>query len=291
MTEEYVKHSNDLYRVTPRRICRAAALSALSLAYRIPGWLNRMMQEKRIQFIYLHHTFANEEQSFRRMLERLTLTHTFIGYSQAVKKLVNGDIDKPYISISFDDGFKCSLRGAEILNRFGIKACFFLIGSMIGETDFDTIKRFNRERLLRPPIRYMSWDDVEMLLESGHEIGGHTMTHPVLSQLSYQQIQFEISESYRLLTRRLGTVKHFAWPFGSSSHINDQAIKTVFDAGFESCASAVRGCHLPGSESSLQRMIIRRDYIQATWPLHHVNYFFSKNIRQGKATVSRGLSV
>jgi peptidoglycan/xylan/chitin deacetylase (PgdA/CDA1 family) len=291
ITEEFIEHSTDLYPLTPKRISRAAALSAFSFFHCITGLLNRMMQEKRIQFIYFHHTFANEEQPFERMLEKLTETHTFIGYSQAVEKLVNGDIDKPYIAVSFDDGFKCSLRGVEILNRFGIKACFFLIGSMIGETDFDTIKRFNRERLLRPPIRYMSWDEVEMLLKTGHEIGGHTMTHPVLSKLSSQQIQFEIGESHRLLTRRLGKVKHFAWPFGSSSHINNQATKTVFETGFESCASAARGCHLPGSKSSLQSIIVRRDYIQATWPLHHVYYFFSKNIRQEKAAVSRGLSV
>ena len=164
------------------------------------------------------------------------------------------------------------------MNEFGIKACFFLCVSMIGETDYYKIKEFCSTKLYRPPMKFLSWDDVEILLQTGHEIGSHTMSHPNIAQLSAGQMQAEIAESHDLLTQRIGSVNHFSWPLGRFSNFTPAAAKAVFEAGFQSCASAERGCQVVEPEKhGLEQLCIRRNNVMAKWPIDHVFYFMAKN--------------
>jgi peptidoglycan/xylan/chitin deacetylase (PgdA/CDA1 family) len=262
-----------------RSVLRHIALSTLDTSYRITGRMVSALNIDRVQFLYLHHVFGDEEDSFRSLLRTLSLEHRFISYSEAVDRILAGDIDGPYIAISFDDGLKNCLRAAQIMNEFGATACFFVCPSMVGETDHQKIKEFCSQKLNKPPMEFLSWDDVETLLEEGHEVGSHTMTHPNLAQLSVQQMQSEIAESFELLTKRIGNIKHFSWPFGRFFHFSPAAARTVFDTGFKSCASAERGCHVARSEKKVD-LCIRRDHTIARWPVNHVLYFMARNSRR-----------
>ena len=99
---------------------------------------------------------------------------------------------------------------------------------MIGETEYCRIKEFCSSELDRPPMRFLSWDDVETLLQAGHEIGSHTVNHPNIAQLSVGQMQTEIAESYEKLVQRIGSVEHFSWPLGRFFHFTPVAARTVF---------------------------------------------------------------
>ena len=259
-----------------RRLVRYAALSSLAGLYRLSGRM-ASLDRNRIQFLYLHHIFQDEEAGFRRLLGYLSQRHTLISYSDAVEKLWRGEIDRPYICISFDDGLRNCMRAAQIMNEFGVSGCFFICPSLVGETDPKTLKEFCVRRLTLPPTELLTWDDVDQLLAAGHEIGSHTMSHHVLSRISAQQVEDEVADSYAFLARRLGGVKHFAWPEGLFSRITAEAVRTVFRAGFQSCASAERGCHVVKPEPELSKLCIRRDYVAANWPLSHVNYFMTAN--------------
>ena len=127
-----------------------------------------------------------------------------------MERIWTGDIDKPYIVFSLDDGLKSCLRAARIMGEFGIRACFFLCVSIVGETDCCRIKEFCSSRLYQQPMEFLSWLDVEALLHAGNEAGSHTMTHPNMAQLSMEQMQAEVVESYKLLTQRVENVKHFS---------------------------------------------------------------------------------
>jgi len=205
----------------------------------------------------------------------LSREHHFISYSEAVDRILAGKIDRPYIALSFDDGFKTCLRAAEIMKSFQAKACFFLIGSMIGENNYEKTKAFCAQRLHLPPVEFMSWEDVEALVKEGHEVGCHTMTHPDLTKLSFEHLETEIRQSYELLNEKIGNIKHFAWPYGKFSRINRTAVGLVFQAGFESCASTHRGCHV--TQTKKFDLCIRRDHTVATWPIGHILYFLAKN--------------
>jgi len=275
---EYSTQYKQIYPINPRSVFRHAALSGLALLYKVAGYIPSSLEKNRVQFLHLHHVFEDEEDSFRKLLRSLSKNHHFISYSEAVERIWKGDINRPYVAISFDDGLKNCLRAAQIMSEFGLKACFFLCISIIGETDYYRIKEFCSSKLYQPPLEFLSWDDIELLLKQGHEIGSHTMTHSNMAQLSAEQIQTEIVESYRFLAQRIGGVKHFSWPLGRFFHITPTAVRTVFETGFESCASAERGCHV--FQADREQLCIRRNNVMAKWPVNHVFYFMARNSRR-----------
>ena len=92
-----------------------------------------------------------------------------------------------------------------------------------------------------------------------------------------------MQETYRILNERCGHVKHFAFPYGRFFHFNDIGRKAVFDAGYITCATAERGCHInPVSPISAEQLCIRRDHTVLGWDINHIMYFLinnAKNVR------------
>jgi peptidoglycan/xylan/chitin deacetylase (PgdA/CDA1 family) len=274
--EIYIDRYAQIRNRSIKGVFRNIALDCLSLFDEISGRSKRALMKNRIQFLCLHHVFKDEEMLFRRLLKDLLKDHTFIGYGEAVKKIEDGTINKPYLAISFDDGMKNCLKAAEIMDKFGVKACFFICPSIIGEKDYDKIKKFCGDRIHKPPVEFLDWNDVEHLLSGGHEIGGHTMTHCDLSKLTAEQARDEIKGAYDTLKKKAGKVRHFSWPFGRFKHFSAVAVKTVFDSGFISCASAERGCHIFRQEKD-EYLSLRRHHILAGWPARHIKHFMTEN--------------
>jgi peptidoglycan/xylan/chitin deacetylase (PgdA/CDA1 family) len=261
-----------------RRAARAASLTMLSWAARLTGQMSARLRRPRVQFIYLHHVFADEEQGFYRLLQELAEQVTFISYTQAVDRVLAGAIDKPYAAISFDDGLASCARAARILRELGISACFFVCPSIVGQTDPALLAAFCRDQLSFPLTSgFLSWDDLERMAAAGHEIGAHSMTHVNLAALDPSALEREICQSHALLRQRFGSELHFAWPFGRWNHMTPAARDMIFAAGFRSCASALRGCHVSGAAAAPKSLCLRRDLVLSNWPTSHVLYFMSKN--------------
>jgi hypothetical protein len=110
---KFVTHYNTLNgKRNLRKSIRHYTLDGL--AY-VDNWLSSntfLLLQPRIQFLYLHHVFVDEKENLIRLIELLQSTHTFISYSEAVEKILNGTIDKSYIVFSLDDGLKNNLNAA-----------------------------------------------------------------------------------------------------------------------------------------------------------------------------------
>jgi peptidoglycan/xylan/chitin deacetylase (PgdA/CDA1 family) len=259
---------------------RHIALSASGLIQQLTGRTEAALQKPRVQILILHHIFPEEEAPFRRMLQFLANHHTFISYSEAVQRIETGQIGKPFITLTFDDGFKNCVRAAEIMNEFGARGCFFICPPIIGETNRDRIAAFCRDRLQLPiTVDFMDWDDLSALKNAGHDIGGHTMTHANLARLSPSEARDEISKSFNVIQQRLGEVRHFAWTFGGFSDFTPDAAKAVYECGYTSCAAGVRGAHVP-HQQPVQRPCIRRDHVVAASPLAHLTHFLVQSSRR-----------
>jgi peptidoglycan/xylan/chitin deacetylase (PgdA/CDA1 family) len=269
----------------PRATARRATLSALGWSMKASGVLQGLLARPRVQVLILHHIFADEEAEFRELLRTLSRDHSFISYSEAIERAQTGGkpIDRPYIALSFDDGLRNCLRAAAIAQEFGAKACFFVCPGIVGETRETVIRSFC-ERLQIPPVEFMNWDHLESLRNSGHEIGGHTMTHVNLARISASEAHDEIAGSFEALKRRLGEPKHFAWTYGSFADFTAEAARSVYRGGYSSCASGVRGCHGPAGRPSANGetspICIRRDHVVAGWPISHVLYFLARSSRR-----------
>lgn len=263
-----------------KAVLRNFALTGLSLKDTIEG-IDKYLKVPRVQFLYIHHSFRDELQDMDKLMKRLSKDHTFISYSGAVDLVLNGKIDKPYISISSDDGFKNNLYAAEILDNYGAKACFFINPGLIDEDSFDKIKQYCKEKLHMPPVEFLNWDDVLKLKADGHEIGGHTMFHGNIAGMDQNEMESDLQQTHDIIVSKCGEVKHFAFPYGRFHHFNEPGRQAVFKAGFVSCASAERGCHINnGNKLTPDKLCIRRDHVILDWNMGHTLYFLANNAKK-----------
>ncbi len=269
-------------RSRARSLARHAALDVLGLLDTATGSQRQDLTRPRVHFPYLHSVPAHEEERFRALLSDLRRTHEFIGYSDAVDRVLRGDIDRPYMAFSFDDGFASNTRTARILEEFDTRGCFFVATRFIGTPTVEKARElFGYSEGIDEPA--MTWTDLESLLSRGHEIGNHTMRHRPLSHLPPDQVIEEIAGAAENLRGHLGQVDHFAWPFGRYSHFSPVARDAVFAAGHRSCASAERGSHVPDFSGSPSTLCLRRDHLMTRWPLAHSRRFLAKSAKHARA--------
>jgi peptidoglycan/xylan/chitin deacetylase (PgdA/CDA1 family) len=200
-----------------------------------------------------------------------------VSYSEAVDRIGSGRFDRPYASISFDDGLHSSLTAGRIMAERGIKACFFLCPAALSARPGIEHDRFCEGRLLRGAVPLLSWQDAEELLRLGHEIGAHTVTHADLGSVPEDVVRYEIQGSKEALEKRFGPIRHFAWPFGRQQNISDFALRFAFQSGFSSCASARRGCY---AGAGVREAGLWRDNLMVEWPHEHLLFFFARNARR-----------
>ncbi|MCZ6837403.1 MAG: polysaccharide deacetylase family protein, partial [Planctomycetota bacterium] len=92
----------------------------------------------------------------------------------------------------------------------------------------------------------MTWNQARALCEQGHELGSHTMSHPLLPQLDDLSLQRELSVSKSLLEDKLGQdIPGFCYPNGDHDERVIDAVKT---AGYEWACTTKAGRHDSGRD-------------------------------------------
>jgi peptidoglycan/xylan/chitin deacetylase (PgdA/CDA1 family) len=266
---------------------RTYVLDGLSVWDKLKG-IEHELNKPRIQFLYIHHVFRDEEIGLEKLLKKLSLHHEFLSYSDSVTKILEGKIDKPYICISSDDGFKNNIKAAEILNEYNAKACFFINPFIVENKSFDDIKEHCKKRLNFPPVEFMNWNDIERIQKMGHEIGSHTMQHINVAITEKANFIEDCNRTFEILQKQCGEAKHFAFPYGRFFHFNEIGREIVFNSGFISCATAERGCHINHDRLLLkEELYIRRDHVILDWNINHVFHFLANNSK--RANISNNL--
>lgn len=262
-----------------RAKARHIALDALSLKAKLSSG-RTALGTPRVHNLYLHEVPPSEEQRFRELLTWLRLTgHTFIPYSEGIERCATGDVDRSYITFSFDDGFASNLSASTILQEFDTVGCFFVVTDFIGATDLTRARAVLGKGITEPA---MSWSDLERMRAHGHEIGNHTRRHRNLARLTADEAADEILSARDVLVDRFGSVEHFAWPLGRWMHISEVA-KDIAQAAHVSVTSAERGAH---GNSETADWCPRRDHIMTNWPLRHMQYFIIRSAQTAKEAKS-----
>ena len=264
-----------------RRLARHLALDGLSLATRLSGQMGDFGDRPIVQLLLLHHIDPHEEQSFDALVRWMVEHYEVVSWSTATEKIRSGEVTRPTAAFSFDDGFKNNLNAAAIMGRYAVKGCFYVCPGIVGETDAAAIRKFSVERLLyNEAKRFMNWNELESLLDDGHEIGNHTQDHLYLMDLPKDQFIEQVVISRDTLMSRLGAGQHFSWPYGWFKHFRRDWVDTIFELGHVSCASGVRGAHLVAArEHTGDNFCLRRESLDVSWPLRHCQYFINKSSR------------
>ena len=281
----YIKTYKELEKQSPNVISRKirhSALNLLALKDRLLNWNNIVSQKAGVQILYFHHVYDDEILAFDLLLKYLAQSHTFVSYSEAVYRILNGDNSEPCIALSSDDGFQNNLVAAKIMDKYAAKACFFINPNSIGLSDPSLIADFCRNRLKVRPTKFLNWNEINDLQNSGHEIGAHTRDHINVAETPLRAFREDLEATRKIINSRCGNPRYFSFPFGRIAHFSKEAMAEVFKAGHDSCASAERGSHNCEKPVRKEKLLLRRDQIIAGWPLSHNLYFIRRNLKKLK---------
>ena len=123
----------------------------------------------------------------------------------------NVDTEEKVLSISFDAAWgRANTEGIlDILDQYGVKTTFFLVGFWAEEHP----------------------DLVRELVSRGHEIGNHSATHPHMSQLNQAQIREELRKTSDLVKSITGTPTTLVLP--PYGEYNDLVVRVSREEGYE----------------------------------------------------------
>ena len=132
------------------------------------------------------------------------------------------------VSIEFDDGTSNQYGVRDVLTAHGMDGTFYVYSALVGDED------------------HMSWAQLHALADDGNEIGGHTLDHPHLTQLTAEQQHQQICQDRANLQAQGFTVRNFAYPFGDFD-ATTQSI--VGDCGYDTGrgVSGTASCGRPSS--------------------------------------------
>jgi hypothetical protein len=132
------------------------------------------------------------------------------------------------VSLNFDDCLANQRQAASLLEARGMRGTFFINSARLGMSGRLTLTQ------------------VRALRDAGHEIGGHTLTHPHLTSLSADEQRREICNDRVALLNAGFRVTSFAYPFGDKDSVTRQI---VIDCNYNSARES-GGLRSPGGSSN-----------------------------------------
>jgi len=102
----------------------------------------------------------------------------------------------------------------------------------------------------------MSWDEVRKLAKDPLvTIGAHTVGHHSLNRLSDPEVRDEILDSKAEIETQLRRkIRHFAYPFGGRSAVNEREFRIARDCGFETMLTTRMANLFPEHSGLLDRL-------------------------------------
>lgn len=116
---------------------------------------------------------------------------------------------KIIVTTSWDDGHRHDIKLARLLKKYSIKGTFYIPPKT---------REFPRSELLS--------DSEIVKLSQDFEIGGHTMTHPILTKISLAEAEKEIIEGKQYLEKLIsGRLISFSYPRGKHNTALQKLVK------------------------------------------------------------------
>ncbi|TNI30161.1 polysaccharide deacetylase family protein [Aeromonas veronii] len=226
--------------------------------------------EKGVHGTWMPITMFDKHLRLMKWLGYETLTFRDLADKGFIHRLQYG---KKYLMITADDGYQDNLtRMLPLLEKYGYKAVVYVVTG-------EGYNRWDVEHPTNPDtkVSLMSGEQIKALAASGHvEIGGHTLTHPRLSQLTAEQQVHEIQENKRQLEALLGhPLLSFAYPYGD---MNESAKEQAIAAGYRFAVATNSGPKAMHQDPyQIRRIaIFPRTDVFGLWRKIRGNYVFRK---------------
>ena len=136
------------------------------------------------------------------------------------------------------------MHAAPVLKALDLPATFFIVSRFVS-TDHAAWW----DSKLDPKPTWITWEEVQGLVDMGFNIGAHTQNHVDLGTVASEVAQAEIIGSKADLESRLGKpIDLFAYPYGQVENLLEDNRSKVQAAGFRCCASCFGGLVQPGDD-------------------------------------------
>jgi peptidoglycan/xylan/chitin deacetylase (PgdA/CDA1 family) len=124
------------------------------------------------------------------------------------------------VILNFDDDWKGQFTYAvPILEKYGFKASFFVT---CGCPTYQNLTFCNHAE----GNSAMTWEDIRLLSELGHDIQSHGMSHKDVTTLSAMGLEYEIGQSKKCLLEHNINSTIFGTPYGAGSG-NSTVVNTI----------------------------------------------------------------
>jgi peptidoglycan/xylan/chitin deacetylase (PgdA/CDA1 family) len=171
------------------------------------------------------------EDRFREHLDYLRRHYHVISFQDYLRAR-DGALVLPEYSavITFDDGHRNFFTvAAPLLERYKMPAVMFLISNRVisnGTRLADWREVDDQD--------YLSWPEIQELIERGFEFGSHTCSHQKLPQLASADVEHELRDSKEALEHHLAVDGvPLAYPYGlTSDWIADRASQLGYSCAF-----------------------------------------------------------
>jgi peptidoglycan/xylan/chitin deacetylase (PgdA/CDA1 family) len=117
---------------------------------------------------------------------------------------------------------------------------------------------------------FMTWSDVRALSAAGFDLGSHTVTHPILSNLAPERLREELIESRSEIEKQTGLrCTALAYPNGRSRDIAGRVLAATAEAGYDFAFTVSnRWCQRSRGALQLDRIAPPGHSNSATFALH-----------------------
>lgn len=184
-------------------------------------------------------------EAFSRLCHFVKKRFEVVPLCEIVTRLEEGCSIKGLLAITFDDGYEDNyIHAAPILEKLGLPATFFVVSSFI-----ETEHLAWWDASLDPKPTWMSWEQVQDLVDRGFSIGAHTVSHVDLGKVRGEEALREIALCREQLSERLGcTVDTFAYPYGQQDNLLEENRKLIAQSGYRCCVSCYGGTVPPNED-------------------------------------------
>ena len=213
---------------------------------RITNLVLRFQRKSIARFVCFHDIPPGTTGSFRTNLEFLKRSTNVVSLDDFFSNRVI--FKKINTVITFDDGYKSWVTDAiPILQELGLPATFFFSSGFVGLSKNDE-SQFIRSRLFKKlaPRKItggLSFEDVRSIIEAGFTVGGHTMNHSVLDELSgIDQLKYEIIEDKIKVENITGRkIDYFSYPCGVCRNQDMDITEVLREAGYKGAVTTLIG--------------------------------------------------
>jgi peptidoglycan/xylan/chitin deacetylase (PgdA/CDA1 family) len=214
-----------------------------------------------------------------QLVVQLRKNFTIIGPKEFEKYLAGELHDGPYLLFSFDDGLRNNFKAAQLLNELNVHAYFFIVPHFVQSLQqkkyyLDHIRPIVDPNFEKDPIDFeaMSVDELKEIIQWGHAIGSHTLTHDLRADLPFDVQQDEVLASKVWLEKELGQpITAFCSPNNTNYSVSKDGAQLIHQH-YEYHFTTFPGLHVGHRD---KQMILRRN-IEVNWSLGRIRYALGK---------------